>query len=98
MEFWSNGKKCNTDTMTAKERIVMLADVEAEINEVHQMIAEFNRTSDTQAFSLRHFGRDADRRMYTDRVYVANRLEWMLNDRLTSDRVEALRVMGVDLA
>ena len=51
MQFWNDGKKYDTETMTAKERIVLLASVEQSIEEVMELIAEFNVCGDLRAFS-----------------------------------------------
>jgi len=97
MQFWSNGKKLDTETMSAKEKIQLLSEVESEIQEITSMIAEFNQCSDLREFSKKHFGSDGDYKMYTDRVHVADFLEWKLSDYKSSDRVKALRIMGVEV-
>jgi hypothetical protein len=96
MEFWSKGKKYDTETMTAKEKIALLACVENDIEEIVAVIAEFNACEDLRAFSVKHFGRDGYPEMYTSRRHVADFLESKLSDMLASDRVKALRAMGCE--
>jgi hypothetical protein len=96
MEFWTKGKKMNTETMTAKEMIVLLNEVETELQVVLDMIAEFNTTTDVRKFSLKHFGRDGDHKMYTDRVHVADRLKAKWEDLVAGDRCKALLEIGCE--
>ena len=96
MKFWSGGRQYDTDTMSAAEKIRLLAEVEMDLGEVHAAIAEFNTYPDLKEFSRHHFGRDGVAELYTDRSEVSRRLEQKLNDLLTSDRVAALAVLGVE--
>ena len=96
MQFWSEGKKHDTETMTAKEKIALLASVESEIDEAMSVIAEFNACEDLRAFSIKHFGRDGSPEMYSNRNHVSRFLEWKLNDIIASDRVKALKIMGCE--
>lgn len=96
MKFWYNGRKLDTNTMTAKEKIEILCYVEGEIDAVSAMIAEFNKCEDLKEFSVKHFGRDGDYAMYTDRNHVSRFLEWKLNDILNGDCAKALSLLGCE--
>lgn len=95
MQFWHNGRKYDTATITAEEKEQVAASVKEAIDEIVAMIAEFNSTSDLRVFSIKHFGRDGVHALYTDRNHVADRLGVMLKDLETSDRFKALVELGL---
>jgi hypothetical protein len=96
MIFWSNGKQMNTETMSEEEKVFLTLEVRADLQAVHDMIDEFIEVSNDglRQFALKHFGRDGDLKLYTDRDHVADRLEWKLTDLKSSDRYKALEVLG----
>jgi len=95
MKFWSKGKQLDTATMTSREKVVLLAEVERDLAEAHAAIGEFCVAEDLRAFAVSHFGRDADPEVYVDRSLVADRLEGKLEDLSSSDRVKALGELGL---
>lgn len=96
MKFWSNGRQFDTEKMQAADKIRLLSEVEADLEAANNAIAEFNVCTNVREFALRHFGGDGSPSLYIDRFEVANRLEAKLDDLCGSDRVLALRAMGIE--
>lgn len=95
MIFWANGQKFDTATIGSEDAAKIHAEFVAEMVEVSGMLVELQNTSNVREFSLKHFGRDGERDLYTDKAYTTQVVQDKLQDLQGSDRAKALRVLGL---
>lgn len=97
MKLWLNGRPTDTATWTADQIEAFREQLAADqLRLMHELETAIHHPDVRQA-ALILYGRDCDRRMYTDRDALVSHASWRLDDLRRGDRFAAARELGLDL-